>query len=1584
MDQSDGSTVSFLSWATNVTKCSNPAFDTVLSRSWTDVGRQQDVLTVLTGITKLIHDKGGTESAAEYYAALLTALNTQSTTKAAEAYLLKLIICRAVPDLLLRSTFAEAAKIIVHLLGAPGSNTVDIVLCKSLIVCLGRLLSAQLRESWSLESVRHIYRHLLRFVDHEKPPVRKSSHIAVRTILNVAFNESTAKFHPACHQTVESLCTIIRQEVRQLVAVLRTKEVHCIRLLHCLELLTSILPLLPSKEVKAACECILELVEFPNPLVVSKAFGSVQSLFESRPSVECLSVDLAARLLTALYTYRPGDPAIFEVSTAATDAKTGFTGLEVLVSWIRAVRAGCSYLCDLSSQVFDDTSDAVNQIGVQRLTLEHLDRLTKGLLDLLMTTPLPKLRKIVSDILDSIFIHEFDALLLSTDLRSHLRPVLIAITSKLGECMRLSRHETWIYALALTARLLRIWPRVQEGPDHGIDSALCQLLKQLALLRDSLVDGAGSLAQLIEMNAVDQDPMRIVDTQLEESVIDELDRVCLVALESFGPEVILQKELLSVEPLVEELENGVIELRRSWFLPLLARAQPANPCRLNFFVNHILTLADRSLAVARDVTTSSIPTATISSLITAGVTIARQLWAGLSMFVRHAPLDWSELSTGGFGRRLVNELNNAPALRPIILLAFRRLAKFAYENDTGLSAMRGGSKLAIPAMLSLYEHATLPKDLTLQQQLRATLNAYLPCLTAKMIAAPAAVALQKLNSTQNPIYLDILQIVIPHTNSEEIEQFLPNIIPILSHFNPPSRVLQKRAYRLLELICAGVTPSTKRFLEAHLNDLLVLMQKLSDPVEQPATSNQSSNHITDDIAKQVAGLSVVESFESSGRRRMKKKKPLIPWKPRLRALHHLLGHLIAQELDGSEELAMEEASKAALDNQRFRNFANMFIPEILAAVCESNRIVRDLAGRIIVNSILAFAGLRPNVINNSSSLLSSVASHFDTRTCISVAAPSGDSEDESSNDKASSIGQFTCADEDEILSTKSMPRGGVLSERICAALHLLFSRLWSVLPPLVPLASNPTDLVMQESAARVVCHLLKHLRFRRALLFSLESDNLTAQSQASAVIDNAMSIAQSIVSSQQRPLARCGLQLIRLLLAFVGSGSVCLTDVVQALQSLHSTQKRQLRFAVKAILEKMIKKFGRKVIQGMANPEYQKVVRNSARIMARRERNQSSLESIREEDEAFSVSGKSGTTAVRSSKSIVINDKSSVSGRTHLSLPPRVHMPRFDELLADSSDDEALSTRHEKARSIRSNVSSKRNQKITHSTTRGKSLVEELESVAETSGLCRRARKRVLRGPIAVDSSSDEDDGLASRKSVAIRSERGGIRRKVRFVDTASLSSTSRPGKKHLRVTSEDKAASGLWLVEQPDQGDVLDLSDPKALARHTAIAANVDAAMAMAKTLQKSNSARKPSTAPFPVVDGKIIVDDPTASAKFAKDEQDWDLEVSDEEFNSAPSTWSGQKQPKSKKKPQIPGHIYASKKAKGDMRRAGKPDPYAYISLGSGLGGAGKTATAVERRRLLRAVGIGKQKRSKRIGTTTGPLSMGRERRKSGNSRR
>ncbi|KAF5397267.1 hypothetical protein PHET_09680 [Paragonimus heterotremus] len=241
MDGCDRSSLSFVSWASNITKCSNPAFEKVISRVWSNPELQKDVLAVLTGVTKSIHDKGGTESAAEYYATLvsihystsnlmkLTALNTPSCTKPAEAYLLKLIMCQAyvhlcyiyirfsVPDSLLRATFAEAAKILVHLLtSCSATDATHTSLLKPLLICLGRLLRAQVRESWSLESVRHIYRYILRFIDYEKPTVRKSSHIAVCNILHIASSGGTDEnvFHPACHQTVQHICVSIRQEMR--------------------------------------------------------------------------------------------------------------------------------------------------------------------------------------------------------------------------------------------------------------------------------------------------------------------------------------------------------------------------------------------------------------------------------------------------------------------------------------------------------------------------------------------------------------------------------------------------------------------------------------------------------------------------------------------------------------------------------------------------------------------------------------------------------------------------------------------------------------------------------------------------------------------------------------------------------------------------------------------------------------------------------------------------------------------------------------------------------------------------------------------------------------------------------------------------------------------------------------------------------------------------------------------------------------------------------------------------------------------------------------------------------------------------
>lgn len=144
--------------------------------------------------------------------------------------------------------------------------------------------------------------------------------------------------------------------------------------------------------------------------VVSKAFDGIRSLFESRPSRFSLPVDMCGRMLTALYAYRPSDPASTILTTTPTIAATaGFTGYDTLLAWIRAVQSGCAFLCELALTQGDGGETRVmapGDITLYRLVGEHLDRFVKNLLDLFATTTLPKLRKSVAGVLDDVFINQ--------------------------------------------------------------------------------------------------------------------------------------------------------------------------------------------------------------------------------------------------------------------------------------------------------------------------------------------------------------------------------------------------------------------------------------------------------------------------------------------------------------------------------------------------------------------------------------------------------------------------------------------------------------------------------------------------------------------------------------------------------------------------------------------------------------------------------------------------------------------------------------------------------------------------------------------------------------------------------------------------------------------------------------------------------------------------------------------------------------------------------------------------------------------------------------------------------------------------
>lgn len=138
-------------------------------------------------------------------------------------------------------------------------------------------------------------------------------------------------------------------------------------------------------------------------------------------------------------------------------------------------------------------------------------------------------------------------------------PTLLAnIASRLHDCLELQHFELWPHALSLIARLLRLWPTTELASAEVVVTdaeELHRLLIRVVRLRDTLVDGPDTLASLIRLSAGNSQvaSLSLSPQILGDKILDELDRVCLVALETLGPELLLCGGVFDLEPMVKEL-----------------------------------------------------------------------------------------------------------------------------------------------------------------------------------------------------------------------------------------------------------------------------------------------------------------------------------------------------------------------------------------------------------------------------------------------------------------------------------------------------------------------------------------------------------------------------------------------------------------------------------------------------------------------------------------------------------------------------------------------------------------------------------------------------------------------------------------------------------------------------------------------------------------------------------------------------------------------------------------------------------------------------------------------------------------------
>nr|VZI33512.1 unnamed protein product [Spirometra erinaceieuropaei] len=781
-------------------------------------------------------------------------------------------------------------------------DTPDISLCKSVLLALGRVLAAQSSDSWSSESVRHTYRIFLQFVDHENPTIRKTCQMAVLEILTSSLSQEGIH-HPVCHQTVSHLCTLIRQKRNHLSTLIRTTDESFGGLLRCLNLLKSALPLVPEKDVKAGCECALELTEIPNSLVLKATFECLQAVFSGCAKEDSLPLEMAAKLMSALFTCRPQEPTAVE--SVALQKET-----DSMTCWLHCLRDGVAFLT-----TFILNSATTNPDLAINVAIEHLEHLIKVTLIIVVDTPVPRLRDAARDVI-------------------------------------------------------------------------------LTLFADQL------------------------NTQLQ--------------------------------------HGGLLDRR--------------------------------------------------------------------------------------------------PRLLPELCLTIQKAIK----------VMRVGARQLVPSILSLYEEQESTNDQQLKQQLRATLIAFFPLLGSKMLSVPCEMAFKKLTSTGRPIYMEIIQFIIPHLAEENIKSLLLGLEVYLTPENK-FPALRKPSYRVFEAVLSSNQAEAEVFVRHNLTSLISLMGKVAPKVNTPDPLTKNP-----DLCSNMAELTVStgplhKSAKASG---------ITPWKSRLRILRCLLRALTV-------ELFAEENSPKTTMAPEIEGFLNMFLPEVLPQFNHLNNVVRILAGRLLVDMVRASAGLS---LADERAAAVSASRNFSSGTsdCGTLAASKMDADDEdATSSDAASHAPTEIASINSAMTIAGMEPA--LAAKVCSALQAVLTRLWPSILELSTdqLKQSPAYATQLVAITKSVVRLLGDTFLRRALLTDLDGqvvseedgDSMDQQSSpvAAQILAAANSASRALVSCPNCSLARLGLRLSRLLVAFIGR-SVYVSDIVVNIQSVHDSHKRPLRFVVKALVEKLLRK----------------------------------------------------------------------------------------------------------------------------------------------------------------------------------------------------------------------------------------------------------------------------------------------------------------------------------------------------------------------------------------------------------------------------
>ncbi|XP_076468663.1 RRP12-like protein isoform X2 [Babylonia areolata] len=285
----------FRTWATNFTDCTNITFNCVHKLWNSSSALHKEILALLASLTEVIKENGGSGTDAEYFAALMTYMETAESSESATAgAVLMNMSVKKVSAAVLKQRFSDVSKRLLEAIKKYASNE-HTSLMKSLLMTLALVLKAQDLAAWNLSSTTNAFKPLLHFTLSRKPRVRKAARQAVKVVLTDLPDPTT--FHPAAVTTAEFCIAAVKQSGK-----LGATDMDS---LHVLNLLQDVMFTFPHKEIKASCETLLQLMFINKPVIKANGLAALHGLFEKRPSAKALPADLNSQIINALYDHQP-------------------------------------------------------------------------------------------------------------------------------------------------------------------------------------------------------------------------------------------------------------------------------------------------------------------------------------------------------------------------------------------------------------------------------------------------------------------------------------------------------------------------------------------------------------------------------------------------------------------------------------------------------------------------------------------------------------------------------------------------------------------------------------------------------------------------------------------------------------------------------------------------------------------------------------------------------------------------------------------------------------------------------------------------------------------------------------------------------------------------------------------------------------------------------------------------------------------------------------------------------------------------------------------------------------------------------